>query len=66
VVHVFSASYWSFVLNPTPAVLLAKLYGKKVVLKLPQRRSGGSLAALGAHGDSGHAQADALVVCSAF
>ena len=27
VVHVFSASYFSFVLAPTPAVLIAKLYG---------------------------------------
>ena len=32
VVHVFSASYFSFVLAPTPAILLAKMYGKKVVL----------------------------------
>jgi len=32
VVHVFSASYSSFVLAPTPALLIAKLYGRKVVL----------------------------------
>jgi len=32
VVHVFSASYFSFVLAPTPAILIAKLYGKKIVL----------------------------------
>jgi glycosyltransferase involved in cell wall biosynthesis len=32
VVHVFSASYWSFLLAPTPAVLLGKWYGKRVVL----------------------------------
>jgi glycosyltransferase involved in cell wall biosynthesis len=32
VIHVFSASYFSFVLAPTPAILIAKLYGKKVVL----------------------------------
>ena len=31
-VHVFSASYASFVLAPTPAILIAKLYGKPVVL----------------------------------
>jgi glycosyltransferase involved in cell wall biosynthesis len=31
-VHVFSASYFSFVLAPTPAMLCAKLYGKKIVL----------------------------------
>ncbi len=32
VVHVFSASYASFLLAPLPAILIAKLYGKPVVL----------------------------------
>ena len=32
VVHVFSASYLSFLIAPTPAILVSKLYGKKVVL----------------------------------
>ncbi|MDQ3665641.1 MAG: glycosyltransferase family 4 protein [Acidobacteriota bacterium] len=32
VIHIFSASYLSFVLAPTPAILVAKLYGKKIVL----------------------------------
>jgi len=32
IIHIFSASYWSFVLAPTPAILVAKLYGKRVVL----------------------------------
>lgn len=32
VVHTFSASYFSFVLAPTPAILIAKLFGKKIVL----------------------------------
>lgn len=32
VVHVFSASYFSFLLAPTPAILIAKLYGKRVLL----------------------------------
>jgi glycosyltransferase involved in cell wall biosynthesis len=32
VLHVFSASYVSFVLAPTPAILVAKLYGRKVLL----------------------------------
>jgi glycosyltransferase involved in cell wall biosynthesis len=32
VVHVFSASYSSFLLAPLPAVLVAKLYGKPVVM----------------------------------
>lgn len=32
VVHVFSASYWSFVLAPVPAILTARNLGKRVVL----------------------------------
>lgn len=32
VIHIFSASYYSFVLAPTPAILVAKLYGKKSIL----------------------------------
>jgi glycosyltransferase involved in cell wall biosynthesis len=32
VVHVFSASYWSFLLGPVPAMLAARMLGKRVVL----------------------------------
>ena len=32
IVHVFSASYWSFLLAPAPALLAARLLGKRVVL----------------------------------
>lgn len=32
VVHVFSASYWSFLIAPVPAILAARLYRKPVVL----------------------------------
>lgn len=32
VIHVFSASYVSFVIAPTPAILIGKLYGRKVLL----------------------------------
>lgn len=32
VIHVFSASYSSFIIAPTPAILVARLYGKKIVL----------------------------------
>ena len=32
IVHIFSASYLSFILAPTPAILIARLYGKKIVL----------------------------------
>jgi glycosyltransferase involved in cell wall biosynthesis len=32
VIHIFSASYLSFVIAPTPAILASKLYRKKIVL----------------------------------
>jgi glycosyltransferase involved in cell wall biosynthesis len=32
VVHVFSASYYSFLLAPTPAILIARLFRKRIVL----------------------------------
>ncbi|MGB5139491.1 MAG: glycosyltransferase family 4 protein, partial [Candidatus Zixiibacteriota bacterium] len=32
VIHIFSASYRSFILAPTPAILAAKLFGKKCIL----------------------------------
>lgn len=32
VIHVFSASYLSFLISPTPALLAAKFYGKRIVL----------------------------------
>jgi glycosyltransferase involved in cell wall biosynthesis len=32
VIHIFSASYFSFLLAPAPAILVSKLYGKKTVL----------------------------------
>ena len=32
VIHIFSASYFSFLLAPTPAILIAKLFGKKTIL----------------------------------
>jgi glycosyltransferase involved in cell wall biosynthesis len=32
VVHVFSASYWSFLLAPAPAMAVARAFGKRVIL----------------------------------
>jgi len=32
VVHVFSASYWSFLLAPVPAIMAARIFGKPVIL----------------------------------
>ena len=32
VIHIFSASYFSFLLAPAPAILIGKLFGKKTIL----------------------------------
>jgi glycosyltransferase involved in cell wall biosynthesis len=32
VIHIFSASYFSFLLAPTPAIFISKLYGRKTLL----------------------------------
>lgn len=32
VIHIFSASYFSFLLAPSPAIIVARLFGKKTVL----------------------------------
>jgi glycosyltransferase involved in cell wall biosynthesis len=32
IIHIFSASYFSFLLAPTPAILLSKWFGKKTIL----------------------------------
>jgi glycosyltransferase involved in cell wall biosynthesis len=32
VIHIFSASYLSFLLAPTPAILVSRLYGKRAIL----------------------------------
>ena len=32
VIHAFSASYWSFLLAPVPAMLVGRLFGKRVVI----------------------------------
>ncbi len=31
-VHIFSASYWSFLLAPVPAILTARWFGKRIIL----------------------------------
>ena len=32
VIHIFSASYFSFLLAPAPAIIVARMFGKKIVL----------------------------------
>lgn len=43
VVHIFSASYWSFLLAPVPAILVAKLLRKPVILHYHSGEAGDHL-----------------------
>ena len=43
VIHVFSASYFSFVLAPTPAILIGKLYQRKILLNYHSGEAGDHL-----------------------
>ena len=43
VIHIFSASYFSFVLAPTPALLIGKLFGKKLLLNYHSGEAGDHL-----------------------
>jgi glycosyltransferase involved in cell wall biosynthesis len=66
VVHVFSASYASFLLGPAPAIAAARLLGKRVVLNY---RSGEADDHLGRWGPLVHPwlrQADEIVVPSQY
>ena len=49
VVHAFSASYFSFLLAPAPAILLARLFGKKVVVNYRSGEAADHLARWGWH-----------------
>src|SRR5262245_36352128 len=44
VVHVFSASYLSFLLSPLPAIIVARLLGKPVVLNYHSGEAGDHLS----------------------
>ena len=48
VVHIFSASYWSFLLAQAPAIALARMFGKRVVLNYHSGEADDHLARWGA------------------
>ncbi|MFH2054532.1 MAG: glycosyltransferase family 4 protein [bacterium] len=65
-IHIFSASYFSFILAPTPALLVARLYGKRTILNY---RSGEAEEHLQRSGRFVHnmlKRADKIVVPSAY
>jgi glycosyltransferase involved in cell wall biosynthesis len=66
VVHVFSASYWSFLLAPVPAMLAARLFGKRVVLHYHSGEAYDHLAHWGVFVHPWLHLADAIVVPSHY
>jgi glycosyltransferase involved in cell wall biosynthesis len=66
VAHVFSASYWSFLLGPAPAMLLARALGKRVVLHYHSGEAEDHLARWGALVHPWLRLADEIVVPSEF
>jgi glycosyltransferase involved in cell wall biosynthesis len=66
VVHVFSASYWSFLLAPVPAMLAGRLAGRRVVLHYHSGELADHLATWGWRVHPWLRLADDLVVCSEF
>ncbi|HEX8775493.1 MAG TPA: glycosyltransferase family 4 protein [Pyrinomonadaceae bacterium] len=66
VIHIFSASYLSFVLAPTPALLVARLYGKRSVLNYHSGQAEDHLERWRRSATATIRLADRLVVPSAY
>lgn len=66
VVHIFSASYWSFLLAPLPALLAAKTLGKRTILNYHSGEAGDHLARWGALVHPWLKLADEIVVPSEY
>lgn len=66
VAHVFSASYWSFLLGPAPAMLVARLFRKRVVLHYHSGEAADHLARWGCLVHPWLRLADAIVVPSEY
>src|SRR5262249_1842359 len=66
VVHVFSASYWSFLLGPIPAVLAGRAWGARVVLHYHSGEAEDHLARWGALVHPWLRLVDEIVVPSAY
>src|SRR5690606_6148548 len=66
VVHAYSASYWSFLLAPAPAMAAARRYGKRVILNYHSGEAADHLARWGALVHPMLRLADEIVVPSAY
>ena len=62
-VHIFSASYWSFLIAPTPALLVGRLFGKRVLLNYHSGEADDHLTRWGWHAKPLLRLADLIVVC---
>ena len=61
-IHVFSASYWSFLLAPTPAMLIGRLFGKRVLLNYHSGEADDHLTRWGWHAKPLMRLADEVIV----
>lgn len=66
VAHVFSASYWSFLLAPVPAICVGRALGRRVVLHYHSGEAADHLATWGWRVHPWLRLADEIVVCSEF
>ena len=64
--HVFSASYWSFLLAPTPAMLVGRLFGKRVILNYHSGEADDHLTRWGWHARPLMRLADVIIVPTAY
>jgi L-malate glycosyltransferase len=62
VVHIFSASYWSFLLAPGPALLISRLFGKRILLNYHSGQADDHLRHWGWHAKPLMRIADIIVV----
>ena len=60
--HVFSASYWSFLLAPVPAMVVGRLFGRRVLLNYHSGEADDHLTRWGWHAKPLLRLADAIVV----
>jgi len=64
--HIFSASYWSFLIAPTPALLIGRLFRKRVILNYHSGEADDHLTRWGWHAKPLLRLADTIVVPTAF
>jgi glycosyltransferase involved in cell wall biosynthesis len=65
-IHIFSASYWSFLIAPTPALIVGRLFGKRVLLNYHSGEADDHLTRWGWHAIPLLRLADVIVVPTGF